>query len=188
MISSITHGNNGTTLAPPALGARRKTHGIMRTMTVKSRFQTFLETTFTQSLLHRARYWTIRIARVSPRHSVAYDVRLTYAYLEGTITCGQNFEGNSPVTSPAGYVILNSLFGVHTLFEDVYAGVNDAIGTVNGRIGTFVDTYSPIGDDIEDQKRTKLIMDGIQAAMFLILPPTFHSGQYFSSCSTGMSP
>lgn len=94
----------------------------------------------------------------------------------GSITCGQNFEGNSAVTTPAGYVLFNSFVGLHMLFEDMKNGIDEALTKVLGRVGTFVETLSPINEDIEDQKRLKLALDAAQAATFGLLAPTFHTG------------
>lgn len=79
---------------------------------------------------------------------------------------------------PSGYVLVNSLVGLHVLYDDVWNAINNALPLALGKMGTYVSTFSPVVDQIADQKRTKLILDGVQAALFVVLGPTFHSGMF----------
>lgn len=71
-------------------------------------------------------------------------------------------------------MIVNSLINLHSIYENLYHGINDALTQVTADVGTFVDALSPIGDDIEEQQREKLILDGVQTALVLVAAPTFH--------------
>lgn len=73
-------------------------------------------------------------------------------------------------------VIFNSMVGVHSEFKGMYDSIDSALARVIGRMGTFVETLSPINEDIESQKRQKIAFDVAQACMFGVLAPTFHSG------------
>ncbi|KAK3713007.1 hypothetical protein LTR37_008692 [Vermiconidia calcicola] len=94
---------------------------------------------------------------------------------EVTINCGQASSPNAPVSAPAGYVIINSLMTLHTLFQNLWDGINDGLSLVQGEVGNFVSELSPITQDIAEQRADKLALDGVQLALFLGLAPTFHS-------------
>lgn len=75
------------------------------------------------------------------------------------------------------YLLIRSVqVGLHTLFEDVYAAINDALPFALGNMGNLVNTFSPVVEDIADQQKQKLILDLIQGALFVALGPSFHAG------------
>ena len=73
-------------------------------------------------------------------------------------------------------MIFNSFVSLHNMFLDIVNGINSGLDAVDGKMGSFVETMSPINEDIEDQKRQKIAFDIAQAALFGVLAPTFHSG------------
>lgn len=64
---------------------------------------------------------------------------------------------------------------LHMIFENLWDGINDAMPQVLADVGVLVETLSPITDEIEEQQRLRLTLDGIQMALFLIMAPSFHS-------------
>lgn len=79
---------------------------------------------------------------------------------------------------------------LHNLFENLWTGILSGLSLVDGELGTFVQTFSPITEDIEEQKRIRLMLDGIQLGLTLLLAPAFHTalarnawamGRYFNS-------
>ena len=79
------------------------------------------------------------------------------------------------MSAPAGMVIFNSFVALHTMFQNVYDGINTAAGLAGDKAGVFVETFSPIVGDIEDQKKLKLLLDGLQTALILGAAPAFHT-------------
>jgi len=67
---------------------------------------------------------------------------------QDTITCGQKGR-NAVVKAPAGWVIYNSMAGIQTLYQNVYDSIKSAQSSVALDVGTFVETFSPIIDDIK---------------------------------------
>lgn len=62
------------------------------------------------------------------------------------------------------------------MFRDIMNGINSGLDAVDGRMGQFVETFSPITEDMKEQKRQRIAYDVAQACMFAVLAPTFHSG------------
>lgn len=58
------------------------------------------------------------------------------------------------------YVIGNSLVWVHMMFDNAWYGIQNAFNTVDAELGMFVNTFSPIVDDIKDQQKAKMILNG----------------------------
>ena len=65
---------------------------------------------------------------------------------------------------------------VHKMFEDIYAAVKDGLVPALADAGLLIEALSPVVEDIADQKQLRITMDAVQAALFLALPPIFHSG------------
>ena len=51
---------------------------------------------------------------------------------------------NAPVNSPAGYIIFNSVIGLHSIYEQAYSSINDALPNVLADVGKLVEQFSPI--------------------------------------------
>lgn len=95
---------------------------------------------------------------------------------EVTVNCGQHDAPNAPVNSPAGYVLFNSMIGLHSVFEQAYASVNDALPNVLADVGNLVSSFSPINDEIKAQQQLKLTLDIIQGVLtFTLVRLTFSS-------------
>lgn len=69
-------------------------------------------------------------------------------------------------------MIVNSLVSLQTFFASLRDGVDKGHNYVADDVGIFVDTFSPIKQDILDQKNTKLALDGIQLGLTLAVAPT----------------
>lgn len=72
--------------------------------------------------------------------------------------------------------MINSVVWLHMQYDNLWNGINVALPQVLGELCTFVETLSPITDDIADQKKQKLILDDIQMGLFMIVEPAFNSG------------
>lgn len=86
-----------------------------------------------------------------------------------TMSCGQGGDPNADVSSPAGYIIMNSIVGLHSMYDRLWRGIDGARTNVLFSVGTFVETLSPINEDIKDQRELKIALDGIQIGLTLLV-------------------
>lgn len=67
------------------------------------------------------------------------------------------------------------MFWLHNMYERMYNGIVHAASVIDFDTGTFTKTFSPISEDIDEQQKTKLMLDGIQTGLVLAAAPFFHS-------------
>lgn len=61
------------------------------------------------------------------------------------------------------------------MYENIYSGINDALPQVLADVDNYVDTLSPIVEDIKGQQQQKLILDGVQMGLIVVTAPFLHS-------------
>lgn len=86
-----------------------------------------------------------------------------------TMSCGQGGDPNADVSSPAGYIIMNSIVGLHSMYDRLWRGIDGARTNVLFSVGTFVETLSPINEDIKDQRELKIALDGLPIGLTLMV-------------------
>lgn len=69
-------------------------------------------------------------------------------------------------------ILINSLVNLQTYFYNIRDGINKAFSYVLADVGVLVDAFSPIKQDILDQKALNLALDGIQLGLTLAVAPT----------------
>ncbi|KAK3722536.1 hypothetical protein LTR37_002528 [Vermiconidia calcicola] len=95
---------------------------------------------------------------------------------EVTINCGQGDTPNAPTSSPAGYIIFNSMVALHTVLDNAYSGVLDAATPALAIVGNFVSSFSPIEGEIKEQQKLKLTLDAVMAGLYFGIAPGLHLG------------
>ncbi|KAF2098318.1 hypothetical protein NA57DRAFT_57479 [Rhizodiscina lignyota] len=97
-----------------------------------------------------------------------------------SVNCGQGSDANAPVNSPAGYVVINSMVGLHIQFENYFKGLQNALNFMNGEIGTFSDVFAPQFDPLSDDK---ILIDVLNLCFAVVSAGAFNSWfknlQYF---------
>ncbi|KAK3700719.1 hypothetical protein LTR37_015801 [Vermiconidia calcicola] len=101
---------------------------------------------------------------------------LQNANCEVTINCGQGDTPNAAASSPAGYIIFNSMVALHSVFDNAYSAVLDAATPALALAGNFVSTFSPIEGDIKEQQNLKLALDAMMAGLYFGVAPGLHLG------------
>lgn len=61
------------------------------------------------------------------------------------------------------------MIGLHSVFEQAYASINDALPNVLADVGHLVTSFSPINDEIRAQQQLKITLDIVQGVLTFTL-------------------
>lgn len=83
--------------------------------------------------------------------------------------------GNGPPMTGAGYMIANSMISLHHSLQQFRSALNLANDYVQGYAIEFIDTFSPVVDEIKDQQNAKIVGDVIAGLFVVGFAPFFQS-------------
>ena len=113
----------------------------------------------------------------APRMTVNSDTFISWLYDHEQ--CGRG----TSITSSTFALVLECLLTapailsqLHAIYDNVYRGMDSALSHIALDVGTFVSALSPIVEDIAEQVKLKLILDGVQLGLTLLIAPSLHLG------------
>ena len=88
--------------------------------------------------------------------------------------CDVTEDCDQPKTG-AGYMIANSMISLHFSLQQFRSALNLANDYVQGNAGVFIETFSPVVDEIKDQQNAKIVGDVIAGLFVVGFAPFFQS-------------